>query len=67
MKIENCTLRVNKSASATEVFITSQSGINTVLYLPPNTDIDPDQPLEFVPAPPPPPVTEPKIATQPSK
>jgi len=65
MRIKNCTLRVNNSALATDVFITSQSGINTVLYLPPNTDVDPTQPLVFIPAPPP--VTEPQTATQPRR
>lgn len=65
MRIENCTLRVNKSSSATEVFITSKSGINTVLYLPPDVDVDPTKPLEFVPAAPPP-VVETKTET-PSK
>ena len=54
MRIENCTLRVNKSSSATEVFITSETGVNTVLYLPPDAQVNPAEPLEFVPAPPPP-------------
>lgn len=66
MRIENCTLRVNKHSSATEVFITSESGINTVLYLPPDAKVDPLEPLEFVPAPAPAPVVETKIET-PSK
>jgi hypothetical protein len=51
MRIENCTIRVNKDAARTEVFISNQAGVNTVLYLPPGTEIDPMQPLEFIPAP----------------
>ena len=63
MKIENCTFRVNKHSAATEVFITNPKGVNTVIYLPPDAEVDPTKPLEFIPAPPP--VTETK--TEPSK
>lgn len=66
MRIENCTLRVNKSSSATEVFITSKSGVNTVLYLPPDANVDPTKPLEFIPTPPPP-VEDAKKLETPSK
>jgi len=52
MRIENCTFRVNKHSSATEVFITGPKGVNTVLYLPPDAEVDPYKPLEFIPAPP---------------
>jgi hypothetical protein len=55
MRIENCTIRVNKDASRTEVFVMNNAGVNTSFYLPPNTDVDPTQPLEFIPAPLPPP------------
>lgn len=51
MKVENCTFRVNKHSAATEVFITSPQGVNTVLYLPPDADVAPTKPLEFLPAP----------------
>jgi hypothetical protein len=54
MRVENCTIRVNKHSSATEVFISNNAGINTSFYLPPDADVDPTQPLEFIPAPPPP-------------
>lgn len=66
MRIENCTLRVNKHSSATEVFITAPKGINTALYLPPDTEVDPTKPLEFVPAPPAP-TEEAKKTETPSK
>lgn len=64
MKFENCTFRVNKHSSATEVFITNPEGVNTVLYLPPDAEVDLGKPLEFVPAPPPP---VKKAETEPSK
>lgn len=66
MRIENCTLRVNRHSSATEVFITNPQGVNTVLYLPPDAEIDPTKPLEFVPAPPQP-VVKATTETAPSK
>lgn len=54
MRIENCTFRVNKHSAATEVFISNDKGVNTVLYLPADTEVDVTTPLEFIPAPPPP-------------
>lgn len=50
MRIENCTFRVNKHSAATEIFITNSTGVNTVLYLPPDANVDPAESLEFVPA-----------------
>lgn len=58
MRIENCTIRVNSNSAATEVFVSNNSGVNTTFYLPPNTDIDPAQPIEFIPAPQPSPSSE---------
>ena len=51
MKFENCTIRVNKNNTATEVFITNTSGLNTAIYLPPDAKVEPNESLEFVPVP----------------
>lgn len=51
MKIEGCTLRVNSHSSGVEVFIVNEEqGVNTVLHLPLGMNVDPNEPLEFVPA-----------------
>lgn len=51
MKIENCTIRVNKHSAATEVFVSTEAGVNTAFYLPPGIEVDPAEPIEFIPAP----------------